>query len=122
MQHVPVISTLAMNFALFDNYFAAIPGPTFPNRAFAMSATSHGFGSNDVGETFAGWPEMTMFDKLNGTGNDYRVYFTDAATVRVISIIASCAAWTCFDILRRSVLAETSRRLLTEFLNADVAL
>jgi phospholipase C len=39
---VPVISTLAMEFALFDEYFAGVPGPTFPNRLFGMSATSDG--------------------------------------------------------------------------------
>lgn len=31
-QDVPIITTLAMEFALIDNFFAAIPGPTFPNR------------------------------------------------------------------------------------------
>ena len=27
-EHVPVISTLAMEFAVFDHFFAAVPGPT----------------------------------------------------------------------------------------------
>jgi phospholipase C len=44
--HVPVITTLASEFTLFDEYFPGVPGPTFPNRLFAMSATSDGYGDN----------------------------------------------------------------------------
>ena len=45
-----------------------------------MSATSQGYGANEVGETIDGWPQKTMFDQINATGLDFRVYFTDAAT------------------------------------------
>jgi phospholipase C len=34
---VPVISTLAQEFALFDHWFASIPGPTMPNRMMSMA-------------------------------------------------------------------------------------
>lgn len=57
-EHVPVITTLASEFALFDSYFAGVPGPTFPNRLFSMSATSDGFGDNSASETALGWPQV----------------------------------------------------------------
>lgn len=52
--HVPVITTLASEFALFDEYFAGVPGPTFPNRLFSMSATSDGYGDNSGARTAGG--------------------------------------------------------------------
>jgi transmembrane 9 superfamily protein 2/4 len=33
----PILNSLAMEFAVFDKWFCSIPGPTDPNRAFAMS-------------------------------------------------------------------------------------
>ena len=47
-EHVPAITSLATEFANFDGYFSSVPGPTEPNRAYAISATSHGMGDNDV--------------------------------------------------------------------------
>jgi phospholipase C len=44
-EHVPIISTLATEFALFDGWFASIPGPTMVNRAYAASGTSYGMGT-----------------------------------------------------------------------------
>jgi phospholipase C len=39
---IPVLSTLAKNFVLCDHWFADVPGPTMPNRAFVHAATSQG--------------------------------------------------------------------------------
>ena len=39
---VPVITQLAREFAICDNYFSSIPGPTWPNRFFIHAATSGG--------------------------------------------------------------------------------
>lgn len=39
---VPVITTLATEFALFNAWFSSIPGPTLCNRAFAHYGTSFG--------------------------------------------------------------------------------
>jgi phospholipase C len=43
---------LARNFVLFDRFFGSVPGPTNPNRAFATSGTSHGFGDNQRNSHF----------------------------------------------------------------------
>lgn len=56
-QHVPVITTLAKEFALFDAFFSAVPGPTFPNRLFTLSGTSWGYTVNSAEQTLLGWPQ-----------------------------------------------------------------
>src|SRR5258707_1343767 len=39
---LPILTTLAQQFCVFDNWFSSVPGPTFPNRAFIHAATSMG--------------------------------------------------------------------------------
>src|SRR6266446_2145610 len=39
---LPVLTTLAVEFAVFNRWFASIPGPTICNRAFAHYGTSFG--------------------------------------------------------------------------------
>ncbi len=41
-EDLPVLSTLALEFAVFNRWFASIPGPTICNRAFAHYGTSFG--------------------------------------------------------------------------------
>ena len=64
---LPVLSTLAKNFVLCDRWFADVPGPTMPNRAFVHAATSQGYTYN------ANWkPEFTcktLYDRINAEPN-----------------------------------------------------
>jgi phospholipase C len=39
---LPVLNALAREFAICDNWFSSLPGPTWPNRFFMMAATSGG--------------------------------------------------------------------------------
>lgn len=80
-EHVPVLANLSMEFALFDGWFASVPGPTMPNRAFAASSTSNGMGTNDVETIIRGMPQKTMFTQLLEMGLDYRVYFQEIPAV-----------------------------------------
>lgn len=72
---LPVLSTLAQEYVLCDHWFADLPGPTMPNRAFVHAATSQGYTDN------AGWkPEFhcdTIYDRLNAKGQSWRVYYHD---------------------------------------------
>jgi phospholipase C len=73
---LPVLSTLAENFVLCDRWFADVPGPTMPNRAFVHAATSQGYTWN------AEWkPKFTcktIYDRINATpGRSWRVYSRD---------------------------------------------
>ena len=39
---LPGLHTLAQSFAICDRWFASVPGPTWPNRFFAMMGSCHG--------------------------------------------------------------------------------
>ncbi|OMP05684.1 Phosphoesterase [Corchorus olitorius] len=45
---VPVYKELALEFAICDRWFSAVPASTQPNRLFVHSATAHGATSNDT--------------------------------------------------------------------------
>ena len=73
---LPVLSTLAKNFVLCDRWFADVPGPTMPNRAFVHAATSQGYTYN------ANWkPQFTcktVYDRINDDpSRSWRVYSHD---------------------------------------------
>jgi len=62
-ERVPIISTLAQEFAVFDRFFASVPGPTWPNRLFHLMGTSQGdtaTGKYDPNTTLYEGP--TVFD------------------------------------------------------------
>jgi phospholipase C len=46
-ENLPVLTTLAREYALCDGYFSSVPGPTLPNRAFAHCASSNGSVDNN---------------------------------------------------------------------------
>jgi phospholipase C len=77
-ENVPALTTLASEFALFDSYFSSVPGPTEPNRAFAISATSNGMSFNDVPVMIKGMPQKTIFRQVEEMGLDYNIYFAQA--------------------------------------------
>jgi phospholipase C len=73
---IPALSTLAKNFVLCDRWFADVPGPTMPNRAFVHAATSQGYTYN------AEWrPKFTcktLYDRINADpARSWRSYYHD---------------------------------------------
>jgi phospholipase C len=84
-----VISSLASQFAVFDGWHASIPGPTMPNRVFALSGTSRGVALNSLATEFLhGFSQQSIFDDLVAAGLDYRVYFGDFPTALVLDGVA----------------------------------
>jgi phospholipase C len=69
----PIINTLATEFAVFDNWFCSLPGPTDPNRAFAMSGTSAGVITNFNGTL---WTQQSYFDLLRQHNRTFGGYYT----------------------------------------------
>ncbi|PLB43408.1 putative phosphatidylglycerol specific phospholipase [Aspergillus steynii IBT 23096] len=63
--NVPVFSAIAENFVLFDRWFASVPGPTNPNRAYLTSGTSHGHGTNDDDFLTSSLPQVSIFEQLS---------------------------------------------------------
>ena len=54
-EQLPVLSTLAREFAVFDAWFAAVPSQTYCNRSFFHASTSHGFVTNKHGGGYDKW-------------------------------------------------------------------
>jgi phospholipase C len=61
-EQLPVLTTLAKNFAVCDGWHSALPGPTFPNRLFAMAASSNGLDHSPS------TPELLTWEAVDGFG------------------------------------------------------
>ena len=59
---LPVLSTLATEFAVFNRWFASIPGPTICNRAFAHYGTS--FGRVDMNLLYINEPFKSVYSRM----------------------------------------------------------
>lgn len=65
---LPVINFLAHQFAVCDRWFSSLPGPTWPNRFFALAGTSWGLDSSPSDTQVI---ESNLFDgEKFGTGSD----------------------------------------------------
>jgi phospholipase C len=81
---LPILNTLAQEFAVCDHWFASLPGPTWPNRFFAHAASSAGLDhSPSLGE-MALWDASglsfangSIYDRLNQAGMKWKVYAGD---------------------------------------------
>ena len=69
---LPFYATLARNYTTCDRYFAAILGPTFPNRLFLHAAQTDRL---DDSTSFTSLP--TIWDRLAGAGVSARYYFSN---------------------------------------------
>lgn len=72
---LPIISTLARNFALFDEWHASIPGPTFGNRMYFHAGTSDGTCENKI--PTGGFRIKTLYELLDKAGYDWAFYYED---------------------------------------------
>jgi phospholipase C len=72
---IPVLTTLAQNYALCTKWFSSVPGPTLPNRAYAHAATSVGH----VDMTINWWKESkTIYELLVDHQHTAKIYYSDA--------------------------------------------
>ena len=83
-QDVPVYDHLAREFTICDRWFCSIPGPTQPNRAYALAGTSEGIKTNfkptELGLD-GGWGAPTIFERLPANVS-WRYYSHDIAGLR----------------------------------------
>ncbi len=70
---LPNLQTLAQEYAVCDRWFASVPGPTLPNRAFSMGATS--LGRVDMNPNYLSL--KTIFQLLDEHGVSSKIYYTD---------------------------------------------
>ena len=90
-QMLPVLSTLARGFAVYDAWHCAVPSQTFCNRSFFHASTSHGFVTNRGGDGYRKWLDAkatpTVFNRLEEAGLDWRIYFDAVQLVSLTGII-----------------------------------
>ncbi len=77
---LPALHKLAENFTVCDHWYAPVPGPTWPNRLFAMSGTS--LGRVTMPEGAFAWnihwySQTSIFDRLNEKRKNWKVYYGD---------------------------------------------
>ena len=75
---LPVLSTLAKQYAVCDRWFASVPGSTIPNRMFVHGANSVGSVNQDAID--APFLLKTIFESMGAdTPYDYRIYSSGAS-------------------------------------------
>jgi phospholipase C len=84
LDFLPALHRLGREFLVCDHWFSSLPGPTWPNRFFALTGTSNGRANMpEDGEhsvDFKGWFEQdqdTIFDRLTDEGVSWKIYFHD---------------------------------------------
>jgi phospholipase C len=75
--HVPVLSQLALDFALCTRWFCSVPGETWPNRNFLHAATSDG--ETDIDIRF--YDNPTIFELLEKHDKTWHIYYDDTPQV-----------------------------------------
>jgi phospholipase C len=77
-ESVPVISTLAREFAVCDHWHCDVPSQTFTNRSFFHAASASGAVIN---EPYAHWVRHndaeTIFERLSAKGLGWKIYFDE---------------------------------------------
>jgi phospholipase C len=84
LDFLPALHGLARDFLICDRWFSSVPGPTWPNRFFALSGTSSGkVNMPEDGEHQAdleGWfqqKQVTLFDRLSEQSISWKIYYHD---------------------------------------------
>ena len=91
LDFLPALHALARNFTVCDRWFASVPGPTWPNRFFALTGTALGrVNMPDDGTHKADLPgyfqqtQDTLFDRLDACAATWKVYFHDIPQTTVL--------------------------------------
>jgi phospholipase C len=92
LDFLPALHALARDFTVCDRWFSSLPGPTWPNRFFALSGTASGrVDMPDDGTYHLDIPgyfhqrQFTIFDRLNENGIHWKSYFHDIPQSWVLS-------------------------------------
>lgn len=84
-ERLPVLTTLAREFAVCDQWFSSVPGATCPNRRFVHAATSDGY----LGGAQKVCASRTIFESLKTHGRSGTVYFHDLPqSMTMLSLLA----------------------------------
>jgi phospholipase C len=88
-EKVPVLTTLATEFAVFNKWFSSIPGPTICNRAFAHYGTS--FGKVGMDLFYINEPYLSVYDRLIRATPKHtaKLYYFDqtSSTMEIVNLL-----------------------------------
>jgi phospholipase C len=90
---MPVLSTLARSFAIYDHWHCAVPSQTFPNRSFFHASSSHGFVTNGANGGYGKWLDpdrnkaTTIFNRLQDAGVGWAVYYDDRQLISLTGLL-----------------------------------
>jgi phospholipase C len=86
-EKLPVLTTLATEFAVFNRWFSSIPGPTICNRAFAHYGTS--FGQVSMNMFYVGKKYKSIYERLLAAKHTCKLYYYDEAssTMEVVNLL-----------------------------------
>ena len=86
-EKLPVLTTLALEYAVFNRWFSAIPGPTLCNRAFAHYGTSFGHVGMEILYTNAKF--KSIYQRLESAGKTAKVYYFDtkSSSLEVVNLL-----------------------------------
>jgi len=88
-EKLPVLTALAQEFAVFNRWFASIPGPTICNRAFAHYGTS--FGRVDLNPIYPPETIKSVYTRLISANPKHtaKVYYYDttSSTMEVANLL-----------------------------------
>ena len=118
---LPNLQTLAQQYAVCDRWFASVPGPSFPNHAFAFGATS--LGHVDMNPNYLSL--KTIFEVLDQNGISSKIYYTDYTLGLAVEFIIKRAREFLFffddfrnDCKEQAAGAEFCRTALQRFVDA----
>jgi phospholipase C len=77
---VPVITTLAKEFAVCDRWFSSLPGPTIPNRLFVHFGETFGRVDNALQFNDNG---RSIYARMLNAGRSARVYYFDETSASI---------------------------------------
>jgi phospholipase C len=85
---LPVLSTLATQFAVFNGWFSSIPGPTICNRAFAHYGTSFGQVGMDI-FYILDTSIPSIYDRMIQAQRTVKIYYYDqqSSTMEIVNIL-----------------------------------
>ena len=86
---LPVLATLATEFAVFNRWFSSIPGPTICNRAFAHYGTS--FGKVGMDLFYINEPFKSVYNRLISANpkRTSKLYYYDqtSSTMEIVNLL-----------------------------------
>ncbi len=114
---IPVLTTLAKEFAVFDHWHCDVPSQTFSNRAFWHSGTSFGFVNNSPIENwFIHKNNPTLFNLLSEKKIDWKVYTDNIVSVTAIIHYQQLMKYTETNFMSfNQFLSDASKGLLPEY-------